>query len=71
MVPLAQGDVLEIGVGPGVNFPVLEVVSRSIAIIGKTITACQNSKSIENCNCLGIPALFGVANVGSGDICVP
>lgn len=25
----------------------------------------QNSKSSENCSCLGIPALFGVENDGS------
>ena len=31
----------------------------------------QNSKSIENCNCLGIPALSGVANTGIGELSTP
>jgi len=33
--------------------------------------SCQNSKSIENCNCLGMPALVGVANAGIGESCTP
>jgi hypothetical protein len=32
---------------------------------------CQNSKSIENCNCLEMLALFGLANAESGELCAP
>ena len=28
----------------------------------------QNSKSMENCSCLGMPALFAVANAGMGEL---
>ena len=31
----------------------------------------QNSKSSENCSCLGIPALSGVSNEGRGDLNAP
>jgi hypothetical protein len=47
-------------------------------IDGAVVQASQNSKSIENCNCLGMPALSGVENTtgqmvaqvfGSGEMC--
>jgi hypothetical protein len=31
----------------------------------------QNSKSIDNCNCLGMPALFGLVNTGMGELSGP
>ena len=31
----------------------------------------QNSKSMENCSCLGMPALFAVANAGMGELSGP
>jgi hypothetical protein len=31
----------------------------------------QNSKSIDNCNCLGMPALFGLLNTGMGELSGP
>jgi len=31
----------------------------------------QNSKSTENCNCLGMAALFAVANTGVGALSEP
>lgn len=31
----------------------------------------QNSKSTENCNCLGIPALFGAPSEGRGELNAP
>ena len=33
----------------------------------RRISESQNSKSIENCNCRGMPALFGVSNDVSGE----
>jgi hypothetical protein len=50
----------------------LQVASKNSAacrsFIGRT---GQNSKSIENWNCLGMPALFGVANSGRGEPAAP
>jgi hypothetical protein len=31
----------------------------------------QNSKSIDNCNCLGMPALFGLVNPRMGELSGP
>src|SRR5712692_1837855 len=36
-----------------------------------TVQARQNSKSMENCNCLGMPALLAVANTGMGELSAP
>jgi len=35
------------------------------------LCAHQNSKSIENCSCREIPTLFGVSNVGIGELPEP
>jgi len=38
---------------------------------GLLLQTHQNSKSIDNCNCLGMPALFGLVNTGMGELSGP
>jgi hypothetical protein len=42
-----------------------------IASHDPTLHHHQNSKSIENCNCLGMLALLGVANTEMGELSTP
>jgi hypothetical protein len=44
---------------------------RRIDYSGVLLETRQNSKSIENCNCLGMPALLGVVNAGIGEFSGP